>query len=225
MISIFIGYDPREKVAFNVLAHSLYQRASCPISIIPLNLNQLGKEVYREKDPLQSTEFSFSRFIVPHLSNFEGWSIFMDSDMLACDDILNLYNCRDDKHSVMVVKHDYEMKEGTKFLGEKQTPYPKKNWSSLILFNNSKCRNLTKEYVNQASGLELHQFKWLDSDDQIGDLPKEWNYLVGHYPKKDDVSLVHYTEGGPYFKDYKNVDYADLWFREREDMLYALNPA
>ncbi|MCH1429485.1 MAG: glycosyltransferase [Chlamydiales bacterium] len=223
MIPVFIGYDPREKVAFNVLAHSLSQRASRPLSIIPLNLKHLTQEVYREKDPKQSTEFSFSRFIVPYLSNYEGWSIFMDSDMLACDDIAKLYDLRDDNYSVMVVKHDYEVKEGTKFLGEKQLPYPKKNWSSLIMFNNSKCRTLSKEYVNQASGLELHQFKWLDSDEDIGSLPVEWNYLVGHYPKKDKVSLVHYTEGGPYFESYKEVDYADLWFKEKSDMLYALN--
>lgn len=223
MIPIFIGYDPREKVAFNVLSHSLCQRASRPVSVIPLNLRHLTQEVYREKDPKQSTEFSFSRFIVPYLSNYEGWSIFMDSDMLACDDIAKLYDLRDDNYSVMVVKHDYEVKEGTKFLGEKQLPYPKKNWSSLIMFNNSKCRALSKEYVNQASGLELHQFKWLDSEEQIGSLPIEWNYLVGHYPKKDKVSLIHYTEGGPYFENYKEVDYADIWFKEKNDMLFALN--
>ena len=130
---------------------------------------------------------------------------------------------RDDKYAAQVVKHNHTPKEDIKFLGKAQTKYEKKNWSSVILFNNSKCQALTKEYVNTATGLELHQFKWLGNDSLIGDLPHRWNHLVdydAHLPESQ-VSLIHYTEGGPYFEDYKNCGYADLWFTERDRMLKA----
>ncbi len=219
MIRVFIGYDPREAVAFSVLAHSIGARASVPVSVTPLMLSGLGGVLTRERHPLQSTDFAFSRFLTPFLSGFEGWSVFMDCDMLVLDDIASLWRLRDDRFAVMAVKHDHQPREVIKFLGQPQTAYPKKNWSSVMLFNNARCRALTPEYVNSASGLELHQFKWLDGDRLIGDLPRRWNHLAGYYRYERDVSLVHYTLGGPYFDGYRNCDYAAEWRAELERML------
>ena len=222
MIKVYIGYDPREAVAFSVLSHSINARATQPVSIAPLMLSQLKGILTRERHPLQSTDFSFSRFLVPYLSGYTGWSIFMDCDMLVRDDIAKLWGLRDERHAVMVVKHDHVPKETTKFLGEPQSKYEKKNWSSVMLFNNAKCRALTPEYVNAATGLELHQFKWLGDDNLIGALPDRWNHLVGYDKPRRDAALVHYTLGGPYFEQYKDCEYADEWRLERDDMLRAL---
>ena len=219
MINIFIGYDPREAVAFGVLAHSIHARSSQPVSIAPLMLSQLKHIYARERHPLQSTDFSFTRFLVPYLSGHTGWSLFMDCDMLVLDDIAKLWALRDERYAVQVVKHNHVPKEDVKFLGAKQTKYEKKNWSSVILFNNAKCRALTPEYVNTATGLELHQFKWLGNDDLIGEIPHRWNHLVGYDAPNPDVSLVHYTIGGPYFDEYRDCEHADIWRQERTQML------
>ncbi len=221
MIRVFIGYDPREAVAYNVLAHSIHVRASEPVSIAPLMLSQLKSVLTRERHPLQSTDFSFSRFLAPHLSGYTGWSVFMDCDMLVLRDISELWKLRDDRYAVMVVKHDHVPKESVKFLGQLQSKYEKKNWSSVMLFNNARCRALEPDYVNRASGLELHQFKWLESDELIGALPDAWNHLVGYNPPRRDVALVHYTLGGPYFPEYADCEYAEAWRAERDALLYA----
>jgi lipopolysaccharide biosynthesis glycosyltransferase len=221
MVNVFIGYDPREAVAFSVLAYSIHARSSQPVSITPLMLSGLQGVMSRERHPLQSTDFSFSRFLTPYLSNYRGWSVFMDCDMLMLDDIAKLYALRDERYALMVVKHDHVPKEDRKFLDEPQTPYQKKNWSSVMLFNNARCQALTPAYVNAAPGLELHQFKWLASDDLIGALPERWNHLVGYHPQRKGVSLVHYTLGGPYFEDYRNCEYAEEWRAERDAMLYT----
>ena len=223
MIRIFIGYDPREAVAFNVLAHSIQARASRPVAITPLMLSQLDGLMWRERHNLQSTDFSFSRFLVPHLCGFEGWALFMDCDMLVLDDIAQLWDLRDDRFAVQCVKHEHVPPEQKKFLGQAQTRYEKKNWSSVMLFNNPRCRALTPEYVNSASGLELHRFHWLGDDSLIGEIPHRWNHLVDYDPARpaSELSNLHFTTGGPYFAEYKSCGYADLWFAERERMLYA----
>jgi lipopolysaccharide biosynthesis glycosyltransferase len=218
MIRIFIGYDRRIPVAYHTLAHSIIERSSQPLSIIPLCLTNLSM-LKREKNVLQSTEFSFSRFLTPYLSGYEGWSIFMDNDMIVTKDIAGLWNLKDDNYAVQVVKHNHNPPETTKFMGAVQTKYEKKNWSSLILFNNAKCKALTPEYVNDASGLELHQFKWLENDGLIGELPKEWNYLVGYEPLPAKLpALIHYTEGAPFYSDYRFTDYSKEWFSEFNSM-------
>jgi lipopolysaccharide biosynthesis glycosyltransferase len=221
MINVFIGFDPRETVAFHVLSHSIHARASQPVSIVPLMLSELQGIMMRERHRLQSTDFSFSRFLTPYLSDYAGWSVFMDCDMLMLDDIAELHALRDERYAVMVVKHDHMPKESRKFLDQPQTPYQKKNWSSVMLFNNARCRALTPEYVNAASGLELHQFKWLANDDLIGELPERWNHLVGYNPPRKGMSLVHYTLGGPYFNEYRDCEYTEEWRREREAMLHV----
>lgn len=222
MIRVFIGYDVREAVAFNVCAHSIHRRASQPVSIAPLMLSQLKSVFSRERDPNQSTDFAFTRFLVPYLSDYVGWSIFLDGDMIVMDDIAKLWALRDDRYALQVVKHDHQPEETVKFLGAKQTRYEKKNWSSVMLFNNAKCKTLTPEYVNTASGLELHQFKWLLSDELIGEIPHGWNFLVGYDVHEKGVSLVHYTIGGPYFSEYAECQYSKEWFDEKSFMLTVI---
>lgn len=218
MLRIFIGYDPREAITYSVLAHSILRHASEPVSITPIALNQLHRIYTREKNALQSTDFSFTRFLTPYLSDYKGWSVFMDCDMIVNDDIHNLFSHADDQYAVQVVKHNHVPTEETKFLGAPQSKYQKKNWSSVMLFNNAKCKSLTTDYVNTASGLELHQFKWLESDKLIGEIPHRWNHLVAYDKPNDDVSLVHFTIGGPYFNEYQDCEYAKEWNEERNKM-------
>jgi lipopolysaccharide biosynthesis glycosyltransferase len=221
MIRIFIGYDQREAAAFSVLAHSIHRRASQPVAIAPVMLDQLKAVFKRERNALQSTDFSFSRFLTPWMCGYQGWAIFIDCDMLVLDDVAKLWAMRDDRYALQVVKHHHVPKEDVKFLGQRQSKYEKKNWSSVMLMNCAKCRALTPEYVNTATGLELHQFKWLEGDDLIGEIPSRWNHLVGYDAPRSDAALVHYTIGGPYFDEYKACEYSREWFDEKAHMLEA----
>ena len=184
--------------------------------------SQLRGLYTRSRGATESTEFSLTRFLVPALSDCRGWSLFMDCDMLCRGDIAELAAAaKSAEHkAVLVCKHDYVPKTERKFLGQIQTKYPRKNWSSLMLFNNARCKALTPAYVNSATGLELHRFAWT-TDDAIGELPLEWNWLVGEYPYKADAKMVHFTLGGPYFDDYKDCDYAAEWFAEAKLANYA----
>ena len=214
MIRIFIGYDPREKVAYHTLVQSIIENASQPVSITPIAKKHLGNIYQRTRSVKESTEFSLTRFLTPYLSGFGGWSIFMDCDMIVTSDIKELWELRDNKYAVMCVKHDYTPSSERKFLDQIQTAYPKKNWSSVMLFNNAKCTSLTPEVVQHEDGLFLHQFKWLESEDLIGEIPHTWNFLVGEEEKLADgklPDLIHYTLGGPYFEDYKSCDYEEIW--------------
>jgi len=217
MIDIFIGYDEGEKIAYHMLAESIRRNSSQPVSITPLCLSNLP-EFTREKQENQSTDFAFSRFMIPHLRNYQGFSIFMDCDMMFRSDIAELWSRRNMIYSVMCCKHDYEPKED-KFRGAKNEKFEKKNWSSMMIMNNSLCSKLTPDYVNTATGLELHQFKWLPNDDAIGSLPLEWNWLVGEYDYNPDAKNVHWTLGGPYFYDYQESDYANEWFNLYADTI------
>jgi lipopolysaccharide biosynthesis glycosyltransferase len=145
----------------------------------------------------------------------------MDCDMLMLEDVARLWELRDERYAVQVVKHVHVPKEDVKFLGHTQTKYEKKNWSSVMLMNCARCKALTPEYVNTASGLELHQFKWLESEELIGPLPSRWNHLSEYDPPRADAALVHFTIGGPWFPEYRGSEYADQWFLERDAMLSA----
>jgi lipopolysaccharide biosynthesis glycosyltransferase len=212
MIDVFIGYDEGEKIAYHILAESIRRNSSQPVSITPLCLSNIP-QFTRNKQENQSTDFAFSRFMVPTLRNYSGYSIFMDCDMMFRGDIAELWSKRNMIYSVMCCKHDYEPKQGVKFRGAKNEKFEKKNWSSMMIFNNSLCSKLTPNFVNTATGLELHQFKWLNNEDAIGSLPLEWNWLVGEYDFNPDAKNVHWTLGGPYFKDYADSDYANEWFK------------
>ena len=223
MIRIFVGYDAAETVAFNVLQHSLITRSSQPVSITPICLSQLKDVFNRPREGLQSTEFSFSRFLVPYLCGYDGWGIFMDNDFFCRADIAQLWALRDERYAVQVVQHTHVPTESVKFLNMPQSPYAKKNWSSMMLFNAAKCQALSPEYVEKASGLELHQFKWLSKDDHIGNLPAEWNHLVDVAAPNPEAKLVHFTLGGPYFEETATCEFAEEWFAERERMLYCMS--
>ncbi|HET9232337.1 MAG TPA: hypothetical protein VFO00_13695 [Vitreimonas sp.] len=213
-IHAFIGYDSRQTALFNVAQHSLIRHCSAPVSITPVILQHLGHVFNRPAQSVESTEFSLSRFLTPYMRGYEGWALFIDCDVLIRADLAELWALRDERYAVQCVKHDHRPASDTKFLGKTQTRYEKKNWSSVMLMNCAKCSALTPEYVNTASGLELHQFKWLASDELIGELPREWNFLVEYYEHDEHAKLLHFTEGGPYYKATRNVDFADEWWRE-----------
>lgn len=218
-IPIFIGYDPREAIAFHVCVNSIIRHSSHPVSIIPLALN-LVKE-YSETHTDGSNQFIYSRFLVPYLMNFTGHAIFIDGDMIVQDDIVKLWNLRDLSKDVQVVKHEYKTKQTIKYLGAKNENYPRKNWSSVILWNCSSFpnRKLTPEFVQKSTGAQLHRFTWLE-DDRIGELPNEWNWLDIEYEPNPNAKLIHYTLGTPCFDEFSNLGMADKWHKEKE---YALH--
>jgi lipopolysaccharide biosynthesis glycosyltransferase len=215
MIRWFIGHDPVETGTYHVMSNSLMRHSSMPISITPVSLKNLEGILTRERHPLQSNDFAFSRFLVPWMCNFEGWAVFSDCDMIVKDDPAKLWALRDDRFAVKVVKHNHIPSEEVKYLGTTQTKYPRKNWSSVVLWNCShpSVRCLDPSFVNTADGLHLHQFRFLQ-DGEIGDLPKTWNHLVGYDEYNHNSKLIHYTTGGPYFKEYANCDYHSDWFTE-----------
>jgi len=225
-LQIFVGYDSREPIAYHILCSSILRRASGPVSFTPLvqpALREAGLYT-RPRAKVESTEFSLTRFLVPHLSHFEGLSIFMDCDMLCHDDIYALVAEAeaDPKRAVYVCQHDYTPKTTTKFLGQRQSVYPRKNWSSLMIFRNAYCRDLTPEYVNAAVPSVLHQMHWTH-EDWIGALPLDWNHLVGEYEPNAAAKMFHYTLGGPWFRDYQHCDHAKAWFEELDLAMPSMN--
>jgi lipopolysaccharide biosynthesis glycosyltransferase len=221
MISIFIGYDHREAIAYHVCANSIVRQSSKPISLVPLALRNL--QDYEEKHTDGSNQFIYSRFLVPHLMEYKGWAIFMDGDMLIRDDIVKLWEMRDDTKAVQVVKHNYKTKLSEKYLGSKNEDYPRKNWSSVILWNCGHPANaaVTPEFVQNATGSQVHRFTWLP-DDLIGELPIEWNWLPDEFGINLDAKLIHYTLGTPCFHDFATTPMADEWHRERIYVEYCL---
>ena len=215
MIPIFIGYDPREAIAYHVCTNSIIRRSSRPIALNPLALNAL--KGYDEKHTDGSNHFIYSRFLVPHLMNYKGWAIFIDGDMIVRDDINELWEMRDDTKAVMVVKHDYQTKMAEKYLGAKNENYPRKNWSSVILWNCGHPANVgvTPEFVQSATGAQVHRFTWL-TDNLIGELPKEWNWLDVEYDWNPHAKLVHYTLGTPCFHEFSDQgNFANEWHKEK----------
>lgn len=213
MIKIFLGYDPRESVAFHVASHSILRHASAPVSITPLVLSQLPLTRRIEG----STEFAFSRFLVPWLCGYQGRAIYADCDILVREDIGQLMRRPDMTFSaVWVVKHKYQPKSSIKMDGQPQIPYDRKNWSSVMVFDCSRCQMLTPHLVDTMPGLWLHQFKWLP-DSEIGELDPAWNFLVGEQ-EGDYGKLLHYTQGGPWFKECESCDYAEEWKAELSAM-------
>jgi lipopolysaccharide biosynthesis glycosyltransferase len=220
-IPVFIGYDPREAIAFHVCANSIIRQASQPVCIVPLALNLF--QDYTETHTDGSNQFIYSRFLVPHLTEFTGWAIFIDGDMIVRGDITELWNMQNPYNDVLVVKHDYKTKMPVKYLGAKNEDYPRKNWSSVILWNCNSFpnRKLTPEFIQRATGSELHRFTWLD-DERIGELPPEWNWLPDEYGINKDAKLLHYTLGAPCFQEFADTPQGDEWHRERILTEYCL---
>ena len=218
MLTVYIGWDSREPIAADVCRHSILEHSSIPVNIVMLKQDELrDRELYwRDVDKLASTEFTFTRFLVPELNDFEGTAIFMDSDMVLTTDIAELIEDVDPKKAVSCVQHDYTPPEGVKMDGQQQLAYPRKNWSSMVVWNCAHTDNkkVTKELVNnpEITGAYLHRFSWL-ADKDIGLLGPQWNWLVGWYVEGRDgtPSLLHYTEGGPWFPNHTDCQYADVW--------------
>lgn len=223
-LHVFVGWDSREDEAYEVAKFSLMRRASIPIEVTPIKLDDLrARGMYRrEQDPLASTEFTYSRFLTPALAGFKGWALFCDCDFLWLGDIAALADYAHGPKAVFCVQHDYQPREATKMDGAVQTVYPRKNWSSLMLFNceHPAVRRLTPDLVNRESGAYLHRMQWV-ADADIGELPVEWNWLEGwnRKPARGVPKAVHFTRGGPWFAQWQDIDYGDLWRAERDVML------
>jgi lipopolysaccharide biosynthesis glycosyltransferase len=218
---VYIGWDRREPEAYEVARHSLLRRASIPVEVRPIKLDELRERglYWREHDPLAATEFTYSRFLTPYLAGYESWALFCDCDFLWLADVAELAALTRTKTAIYCVQHDYRPTETTKMDGAVQTVYPRKNWSSLMLFNcdHPAVKTLTPEVVNAATGAYLHRLQWV-ADDDIGSLPIEWNWLEGWNttPSNGMPKAIHFTRGGPWFEKWRNVEYADLWLAERE---------
>jgi lipopolysaccharide biosynthesis glycosyltransferase len=213
-IPVFVGYDPREAIAFHVCVNSIIRHASQPVAIMPMALNLF--QDYEETHTDGSNHFVYSRFLVPHLMGYTDWAIFIDGDMVVRDDIVKLWNLREYDKDVMVVKHDYKTRMKKKYMGAKNEDYPRKNWSSVILWNCSSWpnRKLTPEFVQHSTGAYLHRFSWLE-DNRIGELPSEWNWLPDEYGANPGAKLLHYTLGTPCFHEFADTPQSEEWHRER----------
>lgn len=214
-VNLVVGFDQREAIAYHVFCQSVIEKASLPVQFLPLNPPSITGYTERHQDG--SNVFIYRRFLTPYLMDFKGWAIFADGDMICRDDIAKLWALRDESKAVMVVKHDYKTKAHEKYLGNKNQDYPRKNWSSVILWNcaHPENRRLDPAYVMTHPGSHLHRFAWLD-DELIGEIPKEWNWLTTEYPDNYDAKLLHYTLGTPCFKDYADSEMAELWHAEHE---------
>lgn len=236
MVDVFIGWDRREPIAYDVCVHSLRRRTGrTDLDIDPLKLDELRAAGHYTRptaersghlwdvisDAPMSTEFSLTRFLVPHLG-LSDWALYFDCDFLWQADIGELLALADPRFAVMVVKHDHRPPEEHKMDDRIQTRYQRKNWSSLMLWNRRHPANaaLTLEAINRWRGLDLHRFCWL-ADDQIGALPEVWNWLEGHSNPAVTPKVIHYTRGGPWFEKWAGVAYADRWLAERDAMRAA----
>lgn len=240
MLQIFIGHDPREKLAFDVCAWSILRHASVPVKINAIRMDTCRNkglfwrnQEYKDgrlwdeiSDAPCATEFSLTRFLTPHVSS-EDWALFMDCDMLLRSDINELMRYTDPKYAVICTKHRHLPQEAFKMDNQIQTTYSRKNWSSFMMFNcnHPSNKNLTIEMINELPGRELHNFCWLNDRD-IGSIPITWNHLVGYNPPKEVKEYqhlgkphnIHFTEGMPFMYGYEHCEYADIWRNERDIM-------
>ena len=210
LLNIFVGFDQKEAIAYHTFTQSLIECSSIPLSIVPLAENNLN--FYNEKHTDGTNKFTYSRFLIPYLMGYDGWAIFFDGDMVCLSDLEKLKDFFNPKYAVSVVKHEYKTKQKTKYFGQKNEDYPRKNWSSVIIWNCSHPKNkiLTPSLINSKDGAFLHRFKWLNDID-IGSLPKSWNWLAIEYPEKENLNLIHYTLGTPCFKKYSNSSLSKHW--------------
>lgn len=218
MRKVFVGYTSYQDVVYQVAKHSI-ERNSRDVKCYPIvrsALEDLG--VYtRKRNENESTEFSITRFLTPWLAGYRGWVLFTDNDILCLEDVNKLFDQADDRYAVMCAKHDHNPEGVVKLDGQMQTNYPRKNWSSVVLWNcdHPKNRLITPELINEVSPLYLHRFMWLE-DNEIGEFSHEWNWLVDWYqePISGKPKILHYTEGGPYFRNYQKCGYAINWKNE-----------
>jgi lipopolysaccharide biosynthesis glycosyltransferase len=220
MSTIYIGYDSRESICYDICKKSITD--TCvdeTLEVKGIKLHDLKNIYQRDHDPLAATEFTYTRFLVPYLNNYTGWALFCDCDFIFLDDVSKLFDLRDTDKAIMVCKHDYKPTNTTKMDDKIQSVYPRKNWSSLILWNCShpSNRNITPDIVNNQTGKFLHRFEWLD-DTEIGSIPVTWNWLVNWYQEPEDghPHALHFTEGGPWFDRWSESVYDSQWIKYRD---------
>ena len=235
MTDVYIGYDDRDEIAASVCASSIRRRSNCSLRYLRktdpdvqkvfsrgFELAPNGQMIDAIDGKPFSTDFSFTRFLVPYLEKYYGWAIFCDPDMIWLAPPEELLALADDKYAAMVVKHNHVPTEKTKMGGLVQTTYPRKNWSSLVLWNCGHRHNkmLAPQQINLIEGSYLHGFVWL-KDDEIGELDPAWNFLVGHSDPKIQPKVIHHTDGSPTFKDCNTVRFADVFFDEIKDFWWT----
>lgn len=232
--SVWIGFDPRESDAFAVARQSLRRKTIEPYPVKGIILDDVRaaglytRPTSRDREgrlfdeisgfPM-ATEFAISRFLTPLLAKSlfgerATWALFMDSDVLIRRDLKELFDLADPRYAVMCVKHNHVPTENHKMDGQAQLRYLRKNWSSVMLFNCQHPSNqkLNVDLVNTVPGRDLHAFTWLQ-DEEIGSLPTDWNFLVGHHDSAGaNPGLVHFTEGVPSMPGYSEQPFADEWF-------------
>ena len=225
---IFVGYDSREDIAWQVCRHSLHRHSGDGVLVAPLrqdSLRELGLYT-RPFDRGSSTEFSLTRFLTPYLAAQSGWVIFCDCDFLYTADVRQVFEGLDPAKALYCAQHDYTPTHQIKMDGQQQSAYPRKNWSSFMIFNcdHPDVQALTPSVVNSAAPAFLHRFEWIRDDSAIGGLDLEWNFLAGEYPTPERLpKAIHYTNGGPWFDEWQDCDFGDLWLRERDLYLQSLN--
>ena len=209
-INIILGFDQREAIAYHVFCQSVLDKVSRPVRFLPLVRGSLSE--YQENHSDGSNSFTYSRFLCPYLMGYRGHAMYVDGDMVCNADIAELWDLRDASKAVQVIKHNYLTKADKKYLGNKNENYPRKNWSSVVIWNceHPKNRILTPEFIDAKSGAFLHRFSWLD-DDEIGDLPVEWNWLATEYESNSSAKIIHYTLGTPCFQEYAQSEMAENW--------------
>lgn len=223
---VYVGYDSREDIAWQVCRHSLTRLSKDGVTVHPLRqpvLRELGLYT-RDADVSASTEFSLTRFLTPFLAHSEGWSVFVDCDVVFTRPIEELLAGLSPDKAIYVVKHDYQPVHDIKMDGKAQATYPRKNWSSFMVFNGAHpaVKALDPSVVNAAAPAHLHRFGWLNDED-IGSLDLRWNFLAGEYPPPPETpAAIHYTNGGPWFDRWTDVAYADVWREERDRYLASL---
>ncbi len=219
---VYVGYDSRENLAYEVCKYSIHKH-NPDIEVIPLKLQTMRElGIYtRDVDAKASTEFTFSRFFVPVLMDYKGWAMFVDCDFLFLSDPQEVFDLASKDYAVQVVKHDYKPKNTKKMDGQRQEIYPRKNWSSCVLWNCNHPMNirLDLKHLNEENGMWHHRFMWLE-DEEIGEIPHHWNYLTDWYKEPEDgkPKALHYTEGGPWFEHMKDCEYAKEWIDMRDEM-------
>ena len=222
LITLVVGFDQSEAVAYHTFCQSVIEFSTIPVQFIPLTNKTLSSYIETHIDG--SNDFIYSRFLTPYLCNYKGWAIFADGDMICQSDINELWSLRDNTKAVQVVKHDYKTKSFRKYLGNKNENYPRKNWSSLILWNCGHTDNaiLTPDYIMNSTGSHLHRFNWLN-DSLIGELPLLWNWLAIEYPENPSAKIIHYTLGTPCFLEYSNTSMSDKWHIQYHKAIEGLN--
>ena len=227
MYKVFIGWDDREEEAFWACKKSIEQNLNMRENRIPVDIQRIClddlayDDYYREKvfpQEVASTQFAFSRFLVPYLCDYKGWAVFCDCDFIFTRDIREVFRYLDPKYSVLCCQHDYTPKSAMKMDGQVQTVYPRKNWSSMMLINceHPDCQNLDPMSVSNNSGAWLHRMEWA-KDENIGKLPLEWNWLVGEYEVESLngklPAVLHYTLGCPFMEGYEHCDFAEQYWK------------